>query len=214
MTLYLALDTATDRPTLALAASGERGTDVTLGSRRDLSREIERVTARMLAERGARPGDLDGVVVADGPGSFTGLRIGIAFGKGLARALGVPLFAAPSLLGAAHAAAPEGGTVLVAYDALRGDVYRALYRLHGDELRSIEVLLAPELAPADAPAPVGIEPIRADGSHASAAALLRLVHVPNGAAPVADPAEWEPFYGRPAEAEARYLARHGPPAGS
>lgn len=214
MTLLLGLDTATDHPTLALAARGERGTDVGLPSRRDLSREIERVTARILAERGARASDLRGLVVADGPGSFTGLRIGVAFAKGLARALGVPLFAVPSLLGAAHAAAPEGGTVIVAYDALRGDVYRAVYRLHGDRPSSIEVLLAPELAPVHAPSPVGAESIRANWRHASAAALLRLVGVPNGATPVADPAAWEPVYGRPAEAEARYLARRGRSAGS
>lgn len=209
MSLLLGMDTATDRPTLALAARGEPAVDVVLESRRDLSRDIERVTARLLEGRGARPSDLEGVVVADGPGSFTGLRIGIAFAKGLCRALGVPLYRAPSLLGAARAAAPHGGAVLATYDALRDDVYRAIYGFPANGLPVIEVFLPPELSRADAPVPRSGELVRADWTHASAAALLGLVNVPNGALPVAEPAGWEPVYGRPAEAEARHLARYG-----
>jgi tRNA threonylcarbamoyladenosine biosynthesis protein TsaB len=212
MTLLLGLDTATDRPTLALAAGGVPGADVALANRRDLSRDIERAAARLLADHGARPADLTGVVVADGPGSFTGLRIGIAFAKGLCRGLGVPLFTAPSLLGAARAAAPAGGTVLVAYDALRGEVYRAVYRITTGAAPRVEVALAAALAAAESPVPYAGALIPAGARWASAAALLALVGVPNGAIPVAEPADWEPAYGRPAEAEARLLARHGRPA--
>ncbi len=213
MTLLLAFDTATDRPTLALGRPGAPGPDVALASRRDLSRDIERAAGRLLAAHAARPADLTGVVVADGPGSFTGLRIGIAFAKGLCRALGVPLLVAPSLLGAARAAAPEGGDVLVAYDALRGDLYRAVYRF-GAAGGAVEVLEPPGLVRADAPPPPGGPFIAAGPARASAAALLCLVSVPNGASAVADPAGWEPAYGRPAEAEARLLAGHGRSAGA
>jgi len=128
VTLYLALDTATDRPTLALGTPADPGADLALPGRRELSRDIGRLAAELLAGRGMRAANLAGVVVADGPGSFTGLRIGVAFAKGLCRAAGLPLLALPSLLGAARAAAPDGTPVLVTYDALRGDVFGAAYR--------------------------------------------------------------------------------------
>ncbi len=203
MTLYLALDTATDRPTLALGTPADPGADLALPGRRELSRDIGRLAAELLAGRGMRAANLAGVVVADGPGSFTGLRIGVAFAKGLCRAAGLPLLALPSLLGAARAAAPDGTPVLVTYDALRGDVFRAAYRF---DAGGVEVLLAPELAPAHSPVPAAIV-LHAGEAAASAAALIRLVGVVGGARAVADPAPWEPAYGRLAEAEARLRAR-------
>jgi len=212
MALYLALETATDVPSLALGAPDDPGADLRIPSRRDLSREIESAAGRLLGAHGVSPGGLAGVVVADGPGSFTGLRIGIAFAKGLCRAAGLPLLAAPSLLGAARAAAKGGDVVVAEYDALRGDVYRAAYRLSAGG-GGVEVLLAPELASAGSAVAVAGAFSRASAADASAAALLRLVGVPGGAREVEDPAAWEPAYGRPAEAEARLRARGGLPVG-
>jgi len=203
--LYLALETATDVPSLALGSPGAPGDDLKIPSRRDLSREIERAALRLFAGRGVDAGSLAGVVVADGPGSFTGLRIGIAFAKGLCRAGRLPLLAAPSLLDAAWTAAGGSGIVLAEYDALRGDVYRAVYRIARG---GVEVLRAPALAAAGSSAELPEGFARAGAAQASAASLLRLVGVNGGAQPVADPAGWEPDYGRPAEAEARYRARH------
>ena len=200
---YLALDTATDVPSLALGTSEAPGEDLRIPSRRDLSRQIEHAVARLLADRGVGVADLAGVVVADGPGSFTGLRIGIAFAKGLCRAGRLPLLATPSLLGAAWTAVRGSGLVLAEYDALRGDVYRAAYRLGGG---GVEVLLAPALAAAGSGADLPGSFARASAEQASAASLLHLVGVSGGAYAVADPAGWEPDYGRPAEAEARYRA--------
>jgi tRNA threonylcarbamoyladenosine biosynthesis protein TsaB len=198
---YLALDTATDRPCLALGTPDAPGTDLVVAGRQELSRDIEHLVGRRLADSRIRAQDLAGVIVADGPGSFTGLRIGVAFAKGLCRAAGVSLLAAPSLLGAARAAAGDGVEVLAAYDALRGEVYRAAYRFGPS---GVQVLLAPELAPAEAPAPCDV---RCRAEAASAVALIRLVGATGGVRPVADPQAWEPSYGRPAEAEARRLAR-------
>ncbi len=205
--LILALDTATDAPTLALGTPDAPGTDVRLEDRRALSRDIGRVAAALLAGRGALPRDLGAVLVADGPGSFTGLRIGAAFAKGLCRALGVPLLTAPSLLGAAAHAASAAGTarpadVEVRYDALRGQAYRAVYRVGAG---AVEVREAVDLVEASGGPPEGGAPLRAHERHASAAALLALVGCPGGPAAVAGPAHWEPEYGRPAEAEARRL---------
>jgi tRNA threonylcarbamoyl adenosine modification protein YeaZ len=210
--LFLALDTATDRPTLALGTPDLPGTDVAPSHRHDLSRDIDALARELFAARGARPADLAGVVVADGPGSFTGLRIGIAFAKGLCRVLDVPLLAAPSLLGAASLRSracdplppPARRLVVVEYDALRGDVYRAVYRFG---TTGIEVVAPPALGRMGGPAPA--DAARATARDASAAALLALVGMVGGPAPVHEPATWEPDYGRPAEAEARRLAGHG-----
>lgn len=203
---YLALDTATDVPSLALGTPEAPGAEVRIPSRRDLSREIEHAVGALFAARGIGAADLAGVVVADGPGSFTGLRIGIAFAKGLCRAGRLPLIAAPSLLGAAWTATRGAGVALAEYDALRGDVYRAAYRLAPG---GVHVLLAPSVAAAASPVPLAPGYARASAQHASAASLLRLLRLDGAAHPVADPAGWEPAYGRLAEAEARYRARGG-----
>ena len=142
-------------------------------------------------------------MVADGPGSFTGLRIGIAFAKGLARALDVPILSAPSMLGAARAVCPGDGTVVVDYDALRGDVYRGTWRF---DRAAVVVLQSPALVRADLVPDLAGRAHYATADHASAAALLGLVGVPGGPVPIADAMSWEPSYGRPAEAEARRLA--------
>ena len=202
MKLYLSLDTATDRPTLALGTPQDPGADVVIPHRHDLSRDIDAVVRVLLQKRGVPAQQLAGIVVSDGPGSFTGLRIGIAFAKGLARALGCPLLAAPSMMGAARAVT-SSGTVVVDYDALRGDAYRAVYRLAADGV------LAPQppaiVRAGDAPAVSGGF-LTANAGQASAAALLRLVGLRGGATAIEDAASWEPAYGRPAEAEARRLA--------
>ncbi len=220
MTLVLGLDTATDRATIALGAPARTGGgthEIALPARRELSRDIERVTAALLRREHAEPRDLGGVIVADGPGSFTGLRIGVAFAKGLCRALGIPLWATPSMLGAATSVARSVGaavprlTVVVEYDALRGEVYRAIYEFEGG---AVVARAAPDLAPAGGggsgaeggPLP---DAATAGEAQASAASLIAALDLTGGAVRVPDPAAWEPAYGRPAEAEARRLRRGG-----
>lgn len=205
--LYLALDTATDAPALALGSPDDPGADRRLTSRRELSREIERVSADLFAARRLRAADLAGIVVADGPGSFTGLRIGIAFAKGLSRACGAPLLAVPSLMGAAFAACGGEGDVLVEYDALRGERYRALYRFAAGR---VETAAAPARVPAGAAAPPAWGSCRrASATQASAGALIRLTALAGGVETVRDPDGWEPRYGRRAEAEVRRDALGG-----
>jgi tRNA A37 threonylcarbamoyladenosine modification protein TsaB len=105
-------------------------------------------------------------------------------------------------MGAARAAARGPEPVVVEYDALRGEVFRAVYRFDP----AVEVLAAPALAASDTPLDLpGCT--RATAADASAASLLALVGVAGGAAAVADPSAWEPAYGRLAEAEARHRAR-------
>jgi len=77
------------------------------------------------AEAGVRPADVDAVACGAGPGSFTGLRIGLATAKGLCFALGKPLVMVSSL--AALAARAPDGRVCATIDAFKGEVYAAVY---------------------------------------------------------------------------------------
>jgi len=80
-------------------------------------------------------GDIDKIAVAHGPGSFTGLRIGVATAKGLAFAADKPLVGVSSLEAMAHQAKHLGpGLITPVMDARREQVYNALFRAGGERL--------------------------------------------------------------------------------
>src|SRR6059036_3431934 len=125
---WLGIDTATEIASVAVGRppAAQSGAHVQ-GARRHAA-EIIRLVDFVLSRAGDRPADLEGIVVGDGPGSFTGLRIGWATAKGLAQESGVEVRAVPSLLAAAAGAALRLGAVPIAacFDALRGQVYGAV----------------------------------------------------------------------------------------
>ncbi|GAA4493383.1 tRNA (adenosine(37)-N6)-threonylcarbamoyltransferase complex dimerization subunit type 1 TsaB [Hymenobacter ginsengisoli] len=94
---------------------------------------------QLVANAGFALADLGAVAVSDGPGSYTGLRIGAAAAKGLCFALDIPLVAVGTLPALAHQVAartPRAATYLYApmLDARRQEVYTALYRADGTEV--------------------------------------------------------------------------------
>ena len=85
--------------------------------------------ARVLADAGVRLPEVEAVVLGDGPGSFTGLRVGASVAKALVRSRGVSLHAVPALAAVAWAARPAPAErVLAVANALRGEVYAAEFR--------------------------------------------------------------------------------------
>ena len=112
--LILAFDTATDRATSALVADGE-----VLGERVSRAATLLEDVDALLRQGSARADELDGVAVGVGPGSFTGVRIGIAAARGLALALDVPV-AGVSTLDVLAAGAPGALPVI---DAKRREVF-------------------------------------------------------------------------------------------
>jgi tRNA threonylcarbamoyladenosine biosynthesis protein TsaB len=91
--------------------------------------ELMPAVAEVMSRADVGWGDLDAIAVGVGPGMFTGLRIGIATARGLARGSGLPLRPVSSL--AALAAGIEAPLRLPLIDARRGEVFGALYK--GDE---------------------------------------------------------------------------------
>jgi tRNA threonylcarbamoyladenosine biosynthesis protein TsaB len=77
---------------------------------------------QVMAEAGVAFGELDRIGVTVGPGSFTGVRVGLAFAKGLALALDIPLIGLGTLEALAASVEPEGRVAAV-IDAKRGQVY-------------------------------------------------------------------------------------------
>ena len=111
------------------------------------------LTDELLAAAGIELEALHGIAFGRGPGSFTGLRVSVAVGQGLAAATGVPLLPVSSLLGLAERALRESGCerALVCVDAHMGEVYSALAERRGGV---VEIVGAERLgAPADVPAP-------------------------------------------------------------
>jgi tRNA threonylcarbamoyladenosine biosynthesis protein TsaB len=90
---------------------------------------------RVLADARWAPRDLGGLAVSIGPGSFTGLRIGVSTVKGLGWALGLPIAAVPTLDAMAAAVPAPALPVCPVIAARRGEVYASLYRRDGDGLR-------------------------------------------------------------------------------
>ncbi len=112
--LVLAFDTATPVATSALLRDGD-----VLGERASRVAAVLADADELLRAAGLAPGDLDALVVGTGPGSFTGIRIGLAAARGLALALGIPVAGVSTL--AALAAASPGALPVI--DARRREVF-------------------------------------------------------------------------------------------
>lgn len=141
MTL-LALDTATSATALALCRAGceplEARDDPPPGARPRHATHVLVLAAELLGESGQGWDALDRIAVGVGPGTFTGLRIGLATAQALAQARALPLVGVSTLaslaLGAWPAARAEGCELVVSViDARRGEVFAAAWEMNGEE---------------------------------------------------------------------------------
>lgn len=97
MALILSIETGTDICSVALANDGELMALRESDEGRDHAKKVALFVDELLRETGVQPSDLDAIAVGKGPGSYTGLRIGVSFAKGLCYALNIPLIAVGSL---------------------------------------------------------------------------------------------------------------------
>jgi len=123
----LALDTATSACTVAVVEDDAPLAELTLQVPRAHSTRLMPLVAQAVAESGLAKTDLDALAVGVGPGSFTGLRIGLSTVKGLAFALGKPCVGVPTLKALAYGTGAQLGLVVPMLDAKRGEVFAAVY---------------------------------------------------------------------------------------
>ena len=128
----LGIETSTPACGVALADSGRAIAEYTLDAGVHHAERLSLMIRRVLEDTGFALSDLGGVAVAAGPGSFTGLRIGMGTAKGICLACGLPLLAVPTLEGLALRAAFSGLPVCAMLDARRGEVYAGVYHLEGE----------------------------------------------------------------------------------
>ena len=230
--MWLAIDTATDRASVAAGVPPAVGASASVTGSRRHAAQIVRLIDQVLGAVGVTSAKLAGIVVSDGPGSFTGLRIGWATAKALAQEREIPLRAVPALLAAARGAVSRTGPgpVAACFDALRGQVFGAVYAMGGGG-ESIATIVPPTLATVtelaklasvtplavvgdgavryadDVRAWCGAAPVPLEELSLGAESLLTLVARPEVGRTI--DATSEPVYGRPAEAQARWEARHG-----
>jgi len=102
---------------------------------------------QMLWRHGIGPQDLALVAAGLGPGGFTGVRVGLATALGLAYGVGAPVWPVPSLEALAQHAAGRPELIVPLFDARRGEVYAAAYRV--DAYGACETILAPRVATCD-----------------------------------------------------------------
>ena len=216
--MWLAIVTATDRASVALGLPGSVLAEEEISGARRHASQLLPAILETLRRAGARLLEVEAIVLADGPGSFTGLRVGAAVAKALVESQPIALWSTPSLLSSAAAAGHDGRLVLSIGDALRGEVFAAAYRVTSSR---VDTVLAPSVHRPDDLNASGLVPEVITGPAAdrmdgvpvwpSAATLLRLIGLSGGVRRISDPRRWEPDYGRPAEAQVQWERTHGRP---
>lgn len=130
----LAIDTATTSCSVAAIDDGLLCAELTMDKKQTHSKHLMPTIDSVLGAAGFHVGDLDGFAVTIGPGSFTGLRIGIATIKGMAFAVNKPVVGISSLEALAWQCTDRSDLICPLLDARKAEVYCATYRFSDDRL--------------------------------------------------------------------------------
>lgn len=135
MAIYLGIDTSSSF--LCLGLWSEQGLEerLELEVERDHTKRILSDLDVFLSTHSVAKKDLAGIAVGTGPGSYTGIRVGIATAKGLAKGLNIPLVGCSSLEAMAQRCLNEEQTAIVAIDARRDNVYYGIFKKQSEQLR-------------------------------------------------------------------------------
>lgn len=126
--MILAIDTATDLLGIGLMDSDAVVSERVWHSRRHHTLDLAPAVALMLREASVKLGDLVAVAVARGPGSYTGLRIGMGFAKGISLAQGIPVIGVPTLDVLAEGQKASDKPLLAVLKAGRGRIAAVWYK--------------------------------------------------------------------------------------
>ncbi len=135
--MILAIDTSTDNASLALVQGDEALAESNWRCEQNHTVELLPRLVSLLDEAKADIGSISGVIVAKGPGSFNGLRVGISTAKGLAFSLGVPIIGISSLEVVAYEHAESGLPICPIFNAGRGEIATAIYRRQDNNWRQL-----------------------------------------------------------------------------
>jgi len=144
----LALDTASHVCSVAVVVDRAVRVEIALGTGQTHSRSLLQLVAAAMDLAGLDLGAIDAWVVGRGPGSFTGLRIGLSTIKGLALATGKPVAGVSSLKALAYAAFGSPTRICSMLDARKKEIYWALYHWQEDRLHCVgsEMVTSPDHA--------------------------------------------------------------------
>ncbi|RZS98425.1 tRNA (adenosine(37)-N6)-threonylcarbamoyltransferase complex dimerization subunit type 1 TsaB [Cecembia calidifontis] len=140
MALILSIESSTSVCSVALHESGKLTGIIELHQENVHSMKLMLLIEDLMKRTGFESGDLRAVAVSSGPGSYTGLRIGVSVAKGFAFAQDIPLIGVDTLMALAKRAQPftkKGESIIPMLDARRMEVYTAVYDY---QLKSLEKL--------------------------------------------------------------------------
>ena len=156
MALILCIETGTDICSVGIVKDGELVSLRESDAGRDHASKVGVFVDELLRETGISPQDIDAVAVGKGPGSYTGLRIGVSFAKGLCYALSCPLIAINSMEALANVAIEDyeagiididewqDATLCPMVDARRMEVYAQLFNTKGEPCSEVSAEILTE----------------------------------------------------------------------
>jgi len=224
----LSIETSTMAGSVAITEEGRLVAEVMLDIKVVHSERLMSSIQWLLMASRISIADIDAFAVSIGPGSFTGLRIGLSTAKGLSYATRKPIIPVPTLDAFAKRIPLSTYNICPMLDARKGEVYAGLYRWHGDVLRKVIAEMA--IAPGDLLDMVeGTTVFMGDGARLykglirermgddaifapphlmspSASTVGEIAVEMSGRGEVADPVTITPFYIRRSEAEVRWKA--------
>ena len=133
----LGIETATLVSSVAIATADTLLAEITLQTKKTHSELLMPHIDKILTMAQVAKTDIKAVAVSAGPGSFTGLRIGLATAKTLAYAMNIPLIGVPTLAALAYGCLVPGAILAPMLDAQKGNVYQGVYEYRSGELKEI-----------------------------------------------------------------------------
>ncbi len=133
----LGIDSSSIVATIAVLNEEKLLSEYIVNNKKTHSEKMMVVLKQVLEDSGITANDIDVVAVAKGPGSFTGIRIGMACAQGIAHALNKPMAGVNTLDGLAYNLMGSKDLLCPMMNAQRQEVYTSLYRFEGDELKRL-----------------------------------------------------------------------------